>query len=184
MPRRLSFCAASIVKAGRCERAANADGVSSVREEEAAFVEAIQAEAEPDSTFLVYADWLEERGDYVRAEYLRLAVELSQLSIKLRIEGNPYTSPYIEPIARNRIRMRELCSAISPGWLAQIHQGQIARCDFKTRKKRGCPKEWARLSETDDPVLRRCEVCGENVRFCVTWFEYCGQGRVVGLPCI
>jgi uncharacterized protein (TIGR02996 family) len=163
----------------------NSGGAAFVGEAEAPFIEAIHGEAEADSSLLVYADWLEERGDYVRAEYLRLTVELSQLSIKLRIEGNPYTSPHVEPIARRRIRMRELCREISPAWLAQIHHGEIARCDRKTRKRGRCPNDWARLTDTEEPILPRCEVCQENVRFCVTWEEFGRHAaRVVGLPCI
>src|SRR4051812_18836685 len=40
--------------------------------EEEAFLSAIEADPADDTTRLVYADWLEEHGDGLRAEYIRL----------------------------------------------------------------------------------------------------------------
>jgi uncharacterized protein (TIGR02996 family) len=51
--------------------------------EEEAFLRAIQETPEDDSLRLVYADWLEERGD-VRGEYLRLDHQLSTIPARLR----------------------------------------------------------------------------------------------------
>jgi uncharacterized protein (TIGR02996 family) len=50
--------------------------------EEAAFLAAIHAAPEDDSLRLVYADWLEERGD-LRGEFLRLEHQLSQIQRRL-----------------------------------------------------------------------------------------------------
>src|SRR5262249_34324697 len=47
--------------------------------DEAAFLQAIRANAEDDGLRLVYSDWLEERGDFERAEFIRLQIELSRL---------------------------------------------------------------------------------------------------------
>ena len=47
-------------------------------QDENGFLEAIAANPEDDSIRLVYADWLEERGD-PRAEYLRLEVQYREL---------------------------------------------------------------------------------------------------------
>src|SRR4051794_37513477 len=43
-------------------------------DEEGAFLSAIAADPADDTNRLVYADWLEERGD-VRAEYIRLPLQ-------------------------------------------------------------------------------------------------------------
>jgi uncharacterized protein (TIGR02996 family) len=45
--------------------------------EEAAFLQALETDPDDDVTRLVYADWLDERGD-VRGRYLRLEIEASR----------------------------------------------------------------------------------------------------------
>jgi uncharacterized protein (TIGR02996 family) len=45
---------------------------------DADFIRTIQEDPADDTARLVYADWLEERGD-VRAEYLRAELELARL---------------------------------------------------------------------------------------------------------
>jgi uncharacterized protein (TIGR02996 family) len=45
------------------------------------FLRAIQKNPEDDAFRLVYADWLEERGD-LRGEYLRLACKLDDLVLQ------------------------------------------------------------------------------------------------------
>lgn len=55
--------------------------------EDAAFVQAIQADPDNDTARLVYADWLDERDD-PRAAYLRLLVEAAALVD----QGRPCTS--------------------------------------------------------------------------------------------
>jgi uncharacterized protein (TIGR02996 family) len=51
--------------------------------EQSAFVEAIRANPQDVTTRLIYADWLEERGD-ARGEYLRLEVELENIYARLQ----------------------------------------------------------------------------------------------------
>ncbi len=48
--------------------------------DENSFLQAIRANRHDDALHLVYADWLEDRGD-IRAEYLRLRLAVSYLSI-------------------------------------------------------------------------------------------------------
>ncbi len=50
--------------------------------DEAGFLRAIQENPEDDDARLVYADWLEERGD-MRGEYLRLEHQLVQIPLRL-----------------------------------------------------------------------------------------------------
>ncbi len=47
--------------------------------DEQAFLEAILDDPEDDNLRLIYADFLEERGDGARAEFIRVQVELSQV---------------------------------------------------------------------------------------------------------
>src|SRR5262249_19063984 len=69
--------------------------------DEAAFLAAIQAAPEDGNLRLVYADWLEERGD-VRGEYLRLEHQLSLSPITLRL-----------------VQLRE---QIDPSWIALVRR--------------------------------------------------------------
>lgn len=50
------------------------DAEFTIAPEEQPFLDEIRANPDDDAARLVYADWLEERGD-VRAEYLRVEVE-------------------------------------------------------------------------------------------------------------
>jgi uncharacterized protein (TIGR02996 family) len=50
--------------------------------DEAGFLNAIRDNPDDDTARLVYADWLEERGD-IRGEYLRLEYQLSQIPLRL-----------------------------------------------------------------------------------------------------
>ncbi len=65
--------------------------------DEAAFLAAIEAALDDDDLRLVYADWLEERGD-LRGEYLRLEHQLAQ----------------IPP------RLAQLREQIDPAWVARV----------------------------------------------------------------
>jgi uncharacterized protein (TIGR02996 family) len=48
--------------------------------EQAAFIQAILAEPEDDTSRLVFADWLEERGQEARAAWIRASCKLAQVS--------------------------------------------------------------------------------------------------------
>lgn len=44
--------------------------------DEQAFLDALAADPADDTTRLVYADWLDDRGEAAKAEYLRMVVGL------------------------------------------------------------------------------------------------------------
>ena len=71
--------------------------------DETDFLAAITLRPNDDLTRLVYADWLEERGDD-RASYLRLVVEISQ-----RIEQN-------RPYRRLMTRYRSIADQLDRSW--------------------------------------------------------------------
>jgi uncharacterized protein (TIGR02996 family) len=70
--------------------------------DEAAFLAAIQAAPEDDHLRLVYADWLEERGD-LRGTYLRLEHQLLQAPL----------------------RLAQLREQIDPAWIAQMEREAV-----------------------------------------------------------
>jgi uncharacterized protein (TIGR02996 family) len=84
--------------------------------DEAPFIKAILKNPDEVATRLVYADWLEERGDS-RGEYLRLSVVLDDPACAL------------EKVQAVQERLRELQSEIDPGWIASLHGRLLARMD-------------------------------------------------------
>ncbi len=72
-------------------------------DQEQSFLAALEAAPEDDSTWLVYADWLEERGD-PRGQYLRLRAALWQGLI-----GPERVEPTVE-------RLAELRRSLDPLW--------------------------------------------------------------------
>jgi uncharacterized protein (TIGR02996 family) len=46
-----------------------------------AFIDAILASPDDDAPRLIYADWLEERGESARAEFIRVQCELARLDV-------------------------------------------------------------------------------------------------------
>jgi uncharacterized protein (TIGR02996 family) len=91
-----------------------------------------------DAARLVYADWLEERGHALRAEYLRLQ---------------------LAPI--DRFRLQALAGRIALGWRARVARGPIEGCN-----RADCPKEWTALAGRDHPSVRYCEACDRPVFHC------------------
>jgi uncharacterized protein (TIGR02996 family) len=97
-----------------------------------AFLRAILAAPEDDAPRLVYADWLEERGD-VRAELLRHRWDLPRITfvdwgwvqehLKFYLKRHPELRGQLvehEANRRWRERMAALGAAVDPGWLATV----------------------------------------------------------------
>ena len=96
-----------------------------VLSEEDAFLSAVHANPEDDTPRLMYADWLDEKGDD-RGEYLRLLV---------RLEEVPPKSPDRRELRR---RLRELRKLIDPAWRAAVARPPIERCRVEFEFE--CPK--------------------------------------------
>ena len=75
--------------------------------DERSFLDAIGGDPDDDASRLVYADWLEERGD-PRAEFLRLEVALAEAA------GEPARSEAIDA------RLDELRRAADTAWVAVV----------------------------------------------------------------
>jgi uncharacterized protein (TIGR02996 family) len=120
--------------------------------EDEGFLRALLAHPDDTTTRLVYADWLDERGD-PRGEFLRLELRLAEL-------GGDERSPWI------RDRLLELRQAIDPAWLARLDRTKIDRCALRFAYR--CPLRWEKLRPTDDPTQRYCVHCREIVFHCAT----------------
>lgn len=78
--------------------------------EEDTFLRALCANPADDAPRLVYADWLDERGESDRAEFLRADAALSRQPL-----GDPRT-----PAVATRVR--ELALALDPDWVALVRR--------------------------------------------------------------
>jgi uncharacterized protein (TIGR02996 family) len=76
-------------------------------DEQSAFLRAIAEAPEDDAPRLVYADWLDERGEATRAEYLR-------------VEHRGRAAP-----AAERERLAALSARLDPDWLRAVHHGHL-----------------------------------------------------------
>jgi uncharacterized protein (TIGR02996 family) len=114
------------------------------------FLRAILAAPDDEAPRLIYADWLEERGD-LRGEYLRLACALASLT-----EDDPRFDGFV-------IRLRELHSQIDPQWRSTVARPGIEKCRFFDFR---CPKRWDRLQLTGDAAVRFCTACCKEVFYC------------------
>lgn len=139
--------------------------------EEISFLKQIESDLGDDSSRLVYADWLEERGD-VRAEYLRLDVQITS--------DDDSTADTPDSITR----IEELTETIDPDWLAVVSRSPIEGCHSHLIQNRGCPQIWRALHKTDTPTIRVCETCKSPVHFCTKtsnakWFYNQASAKIV-----
>jgi uncharacterized protein (TIGR02996 family) len=104
-----------------------------------------------DTAAMVYADWLEERGDCFRADFLRLQ----------QIAFADGTNAKDRQVQLQRNRLRELASHIDITWRQRVGRGDVTGCSSDE-----CPGDWARLAPTDDPRIRSCDTCQRDVYYC------------------
>ena len=123
--------------------------------EEKVFLKEVEADLDDDLARLVYADWLEERGD-PRGEYLRLEYEL--------ISGDGTT----EELSVVVERINQLNQTIAPDWLALVSRAAIEGCNSNYLDTRKCVGRWRKLQKTDQPTIRLCHECRNAVHFCTS----------------
>ena len=123
--------------------------------DEAAFLNAILANPEDDAPRLVYADWLDERGDpasEAKAAFLRALAALAL------------------PGGRGRT-WRRVCQAgreLDDDWLAAVGKMPIEACP---KAHSHCPGRWERLRATFVRRERVCDSCHKTVYYCPTLVE-------------
>jgi uncharacterized protein (TIGR02996 family) len=104
--------------------------------------------ARDEESRLVYADWLEERGQSRRAQFLRIQDAFAAMTSD---------DPDHHELAR---RLRLVATLIDVGWRRRIGQPAILGC-----ARSECPKRWSNLDESADPKKRRCEICQQTVTY-------------------
>jgi uncharacterized protein (TIGR02996 family) len=102
---------------------------------------------------VVYADWLEERGELARAEFLR---------IQDRLIG---TSPDDPVFRAGRERLEELARGIELEWRFAVGRPAIEGCRAVQLR---CPGEWGALATTGREDVRFCKACDRQVFYCDT----------------
>jgi uncharacterized protein (TIGR02996 family) len=121
---------------------------------EDAFIQAILSDPRAAAPRLIYADWLEERGDTAslcRAEYLRVECELDALPARDQRRQ------------RLQARLRQLRATVGDDWWRQLDWAGVEYCvEFAYR----CPQRWDTLLLTDDGAVRHCPECQRNVHYC------------------
>src|SRR5262245_15136360 len=85
-----------------------------VDEEDAAFLAAVLSDPDDTATRLVYADWLEERGD-LRGEFLRVLVQIDRPAAPAPAVKAP----------RAYDRLRELQGLLDPGWVCSVSRCRL-----------------------------------------------------------
>ncbi|MBX9628183.1 MAG: TIGR02996 domain-containing protein [Gemmataceae bacterium] len=119
---------------------------------EHALVRAAAADPADLTTWLVYADWLEEHDKPDRAEFLRLQVRFGQLT-----PGDP-DRPVVE------VRLGELRTALHPDWVAFFDRPPVENCGPEWAFR--CPKAWEHLKPTLVVGARYCGACDRLVYYC------------------
>jgi uncharacterized protein (TIGR02996 family) len=92
--------------------------------EEEGFLQAIQQRADDASYRLVYADWLEERGRIVQAEYLRLEQQLAQIPDRLQELRPQIDAKWLSQVQRSNVRVHlQVQRGLRPGMLYPVWDG-------------------------------------------------------------
>ena len=140
-------------------------------DEDTGFINALVASPNDIALRLVYADWLDDRGD-PRGEYLRLALELDHLEGQGSPQEQRAKLQYVRSIGRCKTRLSGLLSQIPPDWLGKLHRGRIEACrmtfvfEDEDPSPKSCPGWWQQLSQSAVPSARSCEICSREVRLC------------------
>src|SRR5262249_2333669 len=115
------------------------------------FLRLIAENPDEDDCRLVFADWLEERGDW-RAEFLHLDCLLAGMA-----EDD-------EGYAPTKERWQGLWSGLTPSWRAVLGRSDIENCN-KVHFTFQCPEKWEQLRATELAAVRFCDTCQESVYY-------------------
>jgi uncharacterized protein (TIGR02996 family) len=118
----------------------------------------------------VYADWLEERGELVRASFLRVQDQL----VGVRPDDDRFRVLTAQ--------LGALAAQIDAGWRIRIASPSVERCgaafDFR------CPMTWSALQPTARDGVRHCNGCQRDVYYALSVGEaraFAKQGHCVAL---
>ncbi|MEO7735667.1 MAG: FHA domain-containing protein [Kofleriaceae bacterium] len=104
-----------------------------------------------DAASVVYADWLEARGELKQAEFLRI-----QQAILACVS---------DPPRRDELSacMLALVGSLDLSWRSQVVRAAIEHCPRAGELQ--CPKEWSKLQLTHHDGVRSCGSCKKKVRY-------------------
>lgn len=170
--------------------------------DEQGFLHAILAEPANNDLRLIYADWLEERCDpneLIKAEYLRLTVEVGDLLLELAPEKSRsslaklasllgstarglFASSAQKKLNLQRSRFKEIAPLIDPEWRAVVSRLPVENCFNFVQTKPPlvanpgpfqfvCNYRWEDLQATESAGVRFCEHCEASVHYCATMTE-------------
>ncbi len=125
--------------------------------DELAFLAAIRQKPEDDLTRLVYADWLEERGDaesLLKSQFLRDEVRVNEIPRLLWFDKKELLI----------LPLRKLAETLPVDWKMAVSRIPVENCG--TRWTFICPRKWSEFRETADPEIRFCSTCEQNVYYC------------------
>ena len=132
---------------------------------EQCFLDDIRRQPSDAATRTVYADWLEERGELARAEFLR-----EQLAVGAAVDASD------PAFVRAQARLAQLAPRVGEGWRARVAMSFIEGCRSGWRGPLGtrpgiglelvCPMRWDRLKPTDREGIRTCGACKAEVMYC------------------
>lgn len=150
--------------------------------EEDDFLRKLLDDPADETARLVYADWLDERGDPAsrdKAHFLRLTVRSRQPRRPKRIDE----------------QLQELAAKLDTDWLTVVSRLRVENCrtrrltDAKLDEHRRqfsflCDRTWDEMTPTADAAVRHCEACDRNVHYCDTIVvarRHAAHGRCVAL---
>jgi uncharacterized protein (TIGR02996 family) len=130
--------------------------------DEEGFLSLIRQTPADDVARLVFADWLDEQDDptcKLKAEFIRLELQMVESPEKC---VNRF---------RDAIRLQQIAALLDPLWLIVVSHVKIEMCRGLLPLE--CPKQWDKLTPTDDAKLRKCEhkYCKRRVHYCETLSE-------------
>lgn len=111
-----------------------------------------------DASRHVYADWLETNGDLRRAEFLRTQEAMQASDDRARFGALVH-------------RLRQLALLIDIDWRMRVARAPIEGCSIDVRFDFTCPKQWSELVETENPEVRNCDLCRQQVFYCTSLAE-------------
>ncbi|MCE9568270.1 MAG: TIGR02996 domain-containing protein [Planctomycetes bacterium] len=154
--------------------------------DETGFLRKLLEDPADDTTRLVYADWLDERGGSLstaKSQFLRITASL--------LEQN--RSAHWRKLKRKELQ--PLAATLPTDWLAVVSRLKVEQCGNKRAIAPEhdqvrelfdtvCDKRWDEMIPTDSDTVRFCERCQEAVHYCdtiVTAREHAQRGHCVAV---
>jgi hypothetical protein len=128
--------------------AGSAPPVAARKDEESRIVGLLHDGGEPAR--LVYADWLEEHGRGVEAQWVRVETRMQTLP----------------PVEQRACLAQLRALQVSADFLVKVSRPAIEGCPVRLGLR--CPLTWSALTPTAREDVRACDACGRQVHSCTT----------------